>query len=353
MDPKERFYRHFQGSASALQDQIKQLSSFSVVGGERQDAIEHVLAGISRLSNEVADASEYIPAYDQRTYSQAIKALTEQLNTVTSELAPKSRFQFKPRVTAVSVDPRNDPRHILTAPNAGASISASAPAAEQRDSVGDLPSFTKNYNEEMARPGSSAIRKPSFSSARDIAISDQTGLHIILPSTAARAASAGSLTGLKRCIVDMSFPTAGSAPFASLALKNIEKSLIVAGRVDGPAHITGVKDGIIVVAARQVRIHECRNVDIYLLCTSHPIIEDSSGLRFAPIPAAYTTVQDDLSKNQWDQVNDFNWPTAGQSPNWSTLPEEERLPDDIWRTTVPGSPGESFEDILKKVGIAR
>lgn len=66
-----------------------------------------------------------------------------------------------------------------------------------------------------------------------------------------------------------------------------------------------------------------------------------------------TTVQDDLSKNQWDQVNDFNWPTAGQSPNWSTLPEEERLPDDIWRTTVPGSPGESFEDILKKVGIAR
>lgn len=88
MDPKERFYRHFQGSASgesvpnfrpdppsylhrlALQDQIKQLSSFSVVGGERQDAIEHVLAGISRLSNEVADASEYIPAYDQRTYSQ-------------------------------------------------------------------------------------------------------------------------------------------------------------------------------------------------------------------------------------------------------------------------------------------
>jgi hypothetical protein len=51
-------------------DQIGQLGSFASVGGERQDAIEHVLAGISRLSNEVADASEYVPSYDQRTYSE-------------------------------------------------------------------------------------------------------------------------------------------------------------------------------------------------------------------------------------------------------------------------------------------
>lgn len=49
---------------------MSQLESHSLVGGERQDAIDHCLAGISRLSNEVTDASGFIPAYDQRTYGQ-------------------------------------------------------------------------------------------------------------------------------------------------------------------------------------------------------------------------------------------------------------------------------------------
>lgn len=55
---------------SELQEQMSQLETRSLVGGERQDAIDHCLAGISRLSNEVTDASAFIPAYDQRTYAQ-------------------------------------------------------------------------------------------------------------------------------------------------------------------------------------------------------------------------------------------------------------------------------------------
>jgi hypothetical protein len=40
------------------------------VGGEKQDAVDHVNSGITRLSNEVSDASGFVPAYDQRIYSQ-------------------------------------------------------------------------------------------------------------------------------------------------------------------------------------------------------------------------------------------------------------------------------------------
>lgn len=153
-----------------------------------------------------------------------------------------------------------------------------------------LPTHFKNYNEELSRP-SSGIRKPSFSAARDIAISDHTGLHIILPPSAARATTAGRLTGLKRCIVDMSVPTLGksAAPFASLSLRDIDGCLIIAGRVSGATHITGVRNSVVVVAAGQVRIHECRNVDFYLWCGSHPIIEDCVGVRFAPIPEVYVS----------------------------------------------------------------
>lgn len=240
----------------------------------------------------------------------------------------------------------------------------------KEDVLTELPKKTKNYNEEMARPSASQLRKPSFSTARNIGISNHTGLHIILPSSAARATAAGSLTELNRCIVDMSIPTATGAPFPGLVLKNISKSLIVAGRVNGPVHITGVSDSILVVVSRQVRIHECSNVDIYLHCNSHPIIEDCTGMRFAPLPAAYVrlscnpslicwltrfqvTEADRDDENQWNQVDDFKWLKADHSPNWSTLSESETLGDEIWEKVVPGQPGASVEETLQKVGIPR
>ncbi len=72
-------------------------------------------------------------------------------------------------------------------------------------------------------------------------------------------------------------------------MKNIKKSLIIAGQVAGAAHITGVEDSVIAVSSRQVRMHDCKNVDIYLFCASRPIIEDCIGVRFAPLPECYVS----------------------------------------------------------------
>ncbi len=41
----------------------------AAVGGQRKDATDSILASISKLSLEVADAADFIPAYDQRTYA--------------------------------------------------------------------------------------------------------------------------------------------------------------------------------------------------------------------------------------------------------------------------------------------
>ena len=180
---------------------------------------------------------------------------------------------------------------------------------DSKDTVGDLPSFPKNYNEEMTR-AIGPIRKPSFSQATNVNISGHTGLHIILPSSASRATASGSLTRLDRCIVDMSVPTAHGAPFAGLALKNIKESLIIAGHVAGAAHITAVENSIIVVASRQVRMHDCKNVDIYLHCASRPIIEDCHNIRFSPIPECHVS----LSKEPSSQSNWSCRPLLLRSP---------------------------------------
>ncbi|KAB8293204.1 hypothetical protein EYC80_007544 [Monilinia laxa] len=349
-DVKERFYRHFQEEVTDLQERIGQLTNLSLVGGERQDATDHCLASITRLSNE------------------AIKALSENLQEAKSKAAPRTKFRFTSASKNSSVVSINDAAQLaqqsLGATNLKSSLLSSTessmattpanvmtPPGEDsaRDTVGDLPSFPKNYNTEMANaPG--PIRKPSFSEASTINITGHNGLHIILPSSASRATSSGAITKLNRCIVDMSIPTANGAPFAGLALKNIKHSLVIAGHVAGAAHITGIEDSIIVVASRQVRMHECKNVDIYLHCASRPIIEDCSNVRFAPIPESQN-VTDGSVKNQWDQVDDFKWLKVEHSPNWSILPEEERLKEEIWKNVVPGEPGVGLDDILKRIGL--
>jgi len=362
MDPKQRFYRHFLDTEAALLEEIAVVESVANIAGERQAAIDHVLAGISKLQNEVADAAEFTPAYDRKQYSESIKALQDKLNETVARVTPKSRFQFKRAPKTAYVDmgaPHNDPRlnpgGRLTRNSFPDNNPVSSSAVEdgKDDTVPPLPP-SKNYNEEMARPSDSSLRKPSFSTARHIGITNQNGLHIILPSSAARATAAGSLTDLKGCVVDMSAPTgAAGTPFPGLALRNIDRSLIVAGRVAGPVHITAVTNSIIVVTARQVRIHECHNVDIYLHCGSHPIIEDCSGMRFAPLPACYVTDAEKESENQWDQVDDFKWLKAGHSPNWTILSEEGRLEDEVWTKIVPGQPGVSVDETLTKVGLPR
>lgn len=166
------------------------------------------------------------------------------------------------------------------------------PNEKELGTLSPLPSFPskKNYNEELSRPGiGRGVRKPSFSQATNVDISEHNGLHIILPSSASRATASGSLTKLTRCIVDMSVPTSTNAPFAGLAIKDVKTSLIIAGRVAGAAHITGIVESVIVVSSRQVRMHDCRDVDVYLHCASRPIIEDCHNVRFCPIPENYVS----------------------------------------------------------------
>lgn len=308
------------------------------------------------------------------TLQQALKALREQVNIQSRGLGPKAGFEFtqESKDSWVAAGTNKAPA-AAAGPDADNDSDATV-QAERTDAVGDLPSFTgagaaKDYNAEMASQGGAGVRKPSFSQARDIDISNHRGMHIILPATASRATASGTLTELRGCVLDMSAPFAsrkkgshhgggGAAPFNTLAIRNISGSLVIAGRVAGPAHVTGVRDSVLVVNAHQVRMHECRNVTVYLWAGSHPIIEDCEGVRVAPIPAAFLgRGQDNAAEsNQWDQVDDFGWLKAEPSPNWRRLGGDDgdgdhAVPEDFWTTTVKGGPALSTEDILRQAGI--
>ena len=280
--------------------------------------------------------------------------MTDRLNDELARLAPpKPRFQFKKSTktaaSAASAPAKADHRLLRGVPD------AKTPVSRLPDADIDIKN-TKNYNAAIAA-SSDAVRRPSFSLATEINIAGHTGLHIVLPLSASRATASGSLTDLAGCAVDMSVPTSsaarggGGAPFQSLMLRNIERSLVVVGHVSGPVHMTNLKACVLVVASRQVRIHECHDVDVYLDVRSRPIIEVCKNMRFAPLPSAYGDGDgtDSSANNQWDQVDDFKWLRAEPSPNWSVLSEAQRLPESVWTDAVRG--GRSTEDVLRAVGI--
>ncbi len=248
-----------------------------------------------------------------------MKALSEKLQETRAKFAPKSRFAFKTQHKNGSAISLNDAAELAQAkrlgmPNSQQNIDSSVESSiattpaqlktpsSETDTLGELPKFSKNYNEELAKHPGGPIRKPSFSQASNVSISGHIGLHIILPSSASHATSSGSLTHLNKCIMDMSVPSTHGAPFAGLMLKNIKRSLIIAGQVAGAAHITGVEDSVIAVSSRQVRMHECKNVDIYLMCSSRPIIENCTGMRFAPIPECYVSSLSTLLGKQYEAI---------------------------------------------------
>ncbi|KAF1929047.1 TBCC-domain-containing protein [Didymella exigua CBS 183.55] len=335
VDSKDRFFRYFRHEVTALQEQMDRLNSLAADGGERNDAVDHCLAGIDRLSHEVKDASSYIPAYDQRTYSEAIKALSEKLQNTRQSFNPPKKFAFKTRKNASAVS-ISDADEIAASRVVGSDTSNTnssfAPTPLNRLSPGERKEQEAALSPQNSTPkvsdgiddANGGVRRPSFSGVTSIHISNHNAVIIIAHASASHATSSGTVTNLMNCTVDLSAPTTAS-PFSALYLKNILSSTIITGQVSGATHITDITSCKLYVTSRQFRMHGAKNVDVYLHCASRPIIEDCEGVRFAPLPEELVSDELKPAQNQWDQIDDFKWLKAEQSPNWSILPEGERV----------------------------
>ncbi|KAK4226648.1 tubulin-specific chaperone C [Podospora fimiseda] len=357
LDPKTRFHYQFQHAFSTITSQIQGLTSLSSSPsiGELRDAIDHILASISRLSMSVSDAGadNTLPAHDQKVYVDGVKALRDQLDEIRAKVEPKQvkRFAFKRRTTpsagtttTTTTTTTTDSRKLGSVGNTDQVVEVPKVEEEKKKVEGS------DYNAELrGRERTSTVRRPSFSSAESIVITAQQDVHIVLPEAASHATAAGGqFTDLKGCVIDCLAVT-GVTPFANLAVKKVVNTLIVAGRVDGSVHVTGVKNSVIFVAARQVRMHDCEGCDVYLSVKSHPIIEGCVGMRFGPWEF---DGEENNTENKWEKVDDFNWLKEGvKSPNWGIIPCRERICGKEWERDGRDDGGRA--EILRRVGVGR
>ncbi|XP_065072339.1 protein XRP2-like isoform X2 [Rhopilema esculentum] len=113
---------------------------------------------------------------------------------------------------------------------------------------------------------------------------------------------------------------------ATITVDDCERCKFVFGPIKGSIFFRNCKDCQAVVACQQFRTRDCKKLDIFLHCVSQPIIEASTGMKFACYQYAYPELKDQFQKaglslfsNNWFNIHDFT-PVAGEA-NWSLLPE--------------------------------
>lgn len=135
------------------------------------------------------------------------------------------------------------------------------------------------------------------------------------------------LTRLTNCTIKLY-----GAP-STVHMNKLTNCRILCGPVSSSIFITDCQKCVFVLACQQLRTHTTTDSGFYLHVTSRAIIEDCNTIEFAPYNLSYPTLNEhftaaglDRSKNNWNDVDDFNWLASDvKSPNWSIMPENKRI----------------------------
>ncbi|XP_073397553.1 protein XRP2 [Dendrobates tinctorius] len=119
---------------------------------------------------------------------------------------------------------------------------------------------------------------------------------------------------------------------ATITIDDCTNCRIFLGPVKGSVFFRDCKDCKCIVACQQFRTRDCRKMDIFLCCSTQPIIESSTGMKFGcfqfyypELGAQFKDAGLSIFNNTWSNIHDFT-PVSGET-NWSLLPSDCRIQD--------------------------
>lgn len=159
---------------------------------------------------------------------------------------------------------------------------------------------------------------------KDYTISDKTGgLYGRLPGTID-----GQQFMIERC-KDTSIYLFDHC--ATVTIDGCENCTIFVGPTKGSVNIRNSVNCTCYLACQQFRTRDCRKMNTYMLCDTQPIIESSSGMKFACLQMYYPQLEEQLKSaglsvynNLWYKIYDFT--PLDQGNNWSHISPDARKP---------------------------
>lgn len=311
----DRFLQAFSESFKKLEQNLSSLQS-RVSLEEAKSSVKSDLdlaaLRISELEQFLAENSYFLPAYEVRASQSSIASLREKLEVVNAELLPKKRFSFKSKAGR---DRRISEEGTAKALQTARTIDF-GPAKAGQDLSRDVVAEKAKCND-----GADGFAKVSLACT----IRDLEGV-VVVRDLMNQEDSEIILENLADCRVYV------RGICRAMYAHKLKSCKVYAGPVTGSALIEDAEDCTFMLASHQLRIHHAKKTDMYLRVRSRPIVEYTNDIRFAPYAFSYQGIRDDLlaaslyeETGLWEHVDDFRWLRATPSPNWSILPEKERV----------------------------
>lgn len=237
-----------------------------------------------KLQRFLTESTIFLPSYDVKQSQEALTKLHIKIQEKRDELLPKKKFAFK---------------------------------SKKKGNTTELPV-------EQPTIGIVDFENVALADCKLADLKDQKlemGNEINLKDVA--------LANLESCIVKLH-----GTPSA-IHINKLNNCVILSGPVSGSVFIRECQSCTFVVACQQLRIHTTTDTKFYIHVTSKAIIEDSSRVEFAPYNWTYPEIEKhyklaglDHKRNNWSDIDDFNWLAADKhSPNWSLIPKQYWLYD--------------------------
>ncbi|KAL6094606.1 tbcc [Pungitius sinensis] len=251
--------------------------------------LEDATAKTVQLQKFLNDSMLFLTQYELRQAQAALLKLQSAIAEAREEALPRKKFAFRARTKATDKVPETPSPEADTRTDSGVAKVDGAAESEQC-------SFSNMDNVSLTKTAVDVQK-------RDVLLSHLTNCKVRLfgsPST--------------------------------LHLKHIDGCEILCGPVSSSVFIDHCRNSTLAIPCQQLRTHNTTDTRVYLHVTSRAIIEDCHGVTFAPFSWSYPTLEEDFevsgldrARNNWSQVDDFNWLAAGtHSPNWTVIPEADR-----------------------------
>ncbi|KAH6827803.1 C-CAP/cofactor C-like domain-containing protein [Perilla frutescens var. hirtella] len=292
----QSFVSRFSQSKLSIEAQLSRIREQA--DPNRKTDLDAISLEISALEKLVAEYAYALPPYEVRNSLSTITHLRQALDDVSAAVAPKKKFSFKNKPSKKTTPAAADQKDDVVGGSENR-INEGLGNLGFRD-LSAAPGFRNRGKEKLVKEferGELDVRNGEF-----------------------------TLSNLRDCEVRL------KGFLRALFVDNVVDCKVYVGVVMGSVLIEGAEGCVLVLASHQIRIHNAKNCDFYLRVRSRPIIEDCSGVRFAPYCLSYQGMEEDLAEanlgeetGNWANVDDFRWLRAVQSPNWSVLPEGDRI----------------------------
>uniref|UniRef100_A0A672MBP2 Tubulin-specific chaperone C n=1 Tax=Sinocyclocheilus grahami TaxID=75366 RepID=A0A672MBP2_SINGR len=258
----------------------------------RDKSLEEITLKTQQLQKFLNDSMRFLTQYEIRQAQASLQKLQSSLAEKRDELLPKKKFAFRSRNTGASKQPAPVQQTSDTSESdVGGTVVVDAAVSVNQCGFSNADSQV-------------LIKQAEEIQQRDVLLSHLTNCKVRLygcPST--------------------------------VHIKNVHGCEILCGPVSSSVFVDQCTDSTLVFPCQQLRTHNTTATLIYIHVTSRAIIEDCHGVQFAPFTWTYPGIHDhfkvaglDPNRNNWREVDDFNWLAAGTpSPNWSVIPETERI----------------------------